>query len=65
MVPDLSSPLDMYWDNFKAFAQAKESRDHHKNKHILRWYHLIRECVEVRRYQDMQRYTWTEMLLIR
>ena len=40
-----SSPMDLYSDNSGAIAQAKEPRSHQKSKHILRWYHLIREIV--------------------
>ena len=42
VVPGSSNPLDVYCDNNGAIAQAKEPRQHQKNKHILRRYHLIR-----------------------
>ncbi|KAL0402008.1 UNVERIFIED_CONTAM: Retrovirus-related Pol polyprotein from transposon RE2 [Sesamum latifolium] len=32
-------------DNNGAIAQAKEPRSHHRSKHILRRYHLLREMV--------------------
>jgi hypothetical protein len=43
--PSVSSPLDLYCDNSGAIAQAKESRNHQKNKHVLRKFHLIRAIV--------------------
>ena len=46
VVPAMSSPLDVYCDNNGAIAQAREPRQHQKNKHILRKYHLIRQFVE-------------------
>ena len=46
VVPGSSNPLDVYCDNNGAIAQAKEPRQHQKNKHVLRRYHLIRQFVE-------------------
>jgi hypothetical protein len=46
IVPSASSPMDLYYDNSGAIAQAKESRSHEKSKHILRRYHLIREIID-------------------
>ena len=46
VVQGASNPLDVYCDNNGAIAQAKEPRQHQKNKHILMRYHLIREIVE-------------------
>jgi hypothetical protein len=43
--PTASSPLDLYCDSNGAIAQAKEPRNHQKNKHVLRKFHLIREFV--------------------
>jgi hypothetical protein len=43
--PSVSSPLDLYCDNNGAIAQAKELRNHQKNKHVLWKFHLIREIV--------------------
>jgi hypothetical protein len=40
-----SSPLNLYCDNNGAIAQAKEPRNHQKNKHVLRKFHLIREFI--------------------
>jgi hypothetical protein len=39
--PNMSSPLNRYCDNNGAIAQAKEPRNHQKNKHVLRKFHLI------------------------
>jgi hypothetical protein len=41
----VSSPLDLYCDNNGAIAQAKEPRNHQKNKHVLQKFHLIQETV--------------------
>ena len=38
--------MPLYCDNIGAVAQAKEPRSHHKSKHILRWFHLVREIIE-------------------
>ena len=46
VVQGASNPLDVYCDNNGAIVQAKEPRQHQKNKHILRCYHLIREIIE-------------------
>jgi hypothetical protein len=46
VVPAMSNSLDVYCDSNGAIAQAREPRDHHKSKHILRRYHLIRQFVE-------------------
>jgi hypothetical protein len=35
-----SSPLKLYCDNNGAIEQAKEPRNHQKNKHVLRKFHL-------------------------
>ena len=43
--PNASSPLNLYCDNNGAIAQAKEPRNHQKNKHVLRKFHLIREFI--------------------
>jgi hypothetical protein len=43
--PNASSPLNLYCDNNGAIVQAKEPRNHQKNKHVLRKFHLIREFV--------------------
>jgi hypothetical protein len=41
VVPSASSPMDLYYDNSGAIAQAKEPRSHKKSKHVLQCYHLI------------------------
>ena len=46
VVQGSSNPLEVYCDNSGAIAQAKEPRQHQKNKHILRRFHLIQEIVE-------------------
>ena len=46
VVPSIVNPVDLYCDNNRAIAQAKEPRSHQRTKHILRRYHLIREIVE-------------------
>jgi ribonuclease HI len=46
VVQGASNPLDVYCDNNGAIAQAKEPRQHQKNKHIRMRYHQIREFVE-------------------
>lgn len=40
------SPVDLYYDQSGAIAQAKEPRSHQKSKHILRRYHLICEIID-------------------
>ena len=40
------NPVPLYCDNNGAIALAKESRSHHKSRHILRKYHLIREIID-------------------
>ncbi|KAJ8753518.1 hypothetical protein K2173_022759 [Erythroxylum novogranatense] len=45
IVPSIASPIDLYCDNNGAIAQAKEPNSHHRSKHILRRFHLIREII--------------------
>ncbi|KAL0400286.1 UNVERIFIED_CONTAM: hypothetical protein Sradi_2371900 [Sesamum radiatum] len=45
MVPSIAEPVVIFCDNNGAIAQAKEPRSHHRSKHILRCYHLLREMV--------------------
>ncbi|KAL0378507.1 UNVERIFIED_CONTAM: Retrovirus-related Pol polyprotein from transposon TNT 1-94 [Sesamum radiatum] len=45
VVPSSAEPVVIFCDNNGAIAQAKESRSHHRSKHILRRYHLLREMV--------------------
>ena len=46
VIPEIENPVPLYYDNTGAVAQAKEPRAHHKSKHILRRFHLVREIVE-------------------
>ncbi|KAJ9561794.1 hypothetical protein OSB04_006954 [Centaurea solstitialis] len=45
VVASISRPIDIYCDNSGSVAQAKEPREHHKSRHVLRKYHLIREII--------------------
>ncbi|KAK4430722.1 Retrovirus-related Pol polyprotein from transposon TNT 1-94 [Sesamum alatum] len=45
VVPSIAEPIVIFYDNNRAIAQAKEPRSHHRFKHILRRYHLLREMV--------------------
>ncbi|KAK4380813.1 Retrovirus-related Pol polyprotein from transposon RE2 [Sesamum angolense] len=45
VVPNIAEPVVIFCDNNGAIAQAKEPRSHHRSKHILRRYHLLREMV--------------------
>ncbi|KAL0418972.1 UNVERIFIED_CONTAM: hypothetical protein Sradi_1310700 [Sesamum radiatum] len=44
-LPSIAEPVVIFCDNNGAIAQAKESRFHHRSKHILACYHLLREMV--------------------
>ncbi|KAL0294864.1 UNVERIFIED_CONTAM: Retrovirus-related Pol polyprotein from transposon TNT 1-94 [Sesamum angustifolium] len=44
-VLSIVEPVVIFYDNNRAIAKAKESRSHHRSKHILRCYHLLREMV--------------------
>ena len=46
IVLSTSDPVDLYYDNNGAIAQAKEPRSHQRSKHILICYHLIREIIK-------------------
>ena len=46
VVPEIKNLVPLYHDNTGAVAQAKEPKFHHKSKHILRCFHLIREIIE-------------------
>ncbi|KAL0455318.1 UNVERIFIED_CONTAM: hypothetical protein Slati_0871000 [Sesamum latifolium] len=41
----IGEPVVIFCDNNEAIAQAKEPRSHHRFKHILRQYHLLREMI--------------------
>ncbi|KAJ9552498.1 hypothetical protein OSB04_016543 [Centaurea solstitialis] len=45
VVASISRPIDIICDNSGAVAQAKEPREYHKSRHVLRKYHLIREII--------------------
>ncbi|KAJ9544434.1 hypothetical protein OSB04_024141 [Centaurea solstitialis] len=45
VVTSISRPVDIYCDNSGVVAHAKEPREHHKSRHVLRKYHLIREII--------------------
>ncbi|KAJ9542203.1 hypothetical protein OSB04_028709 [Centaurea solstitialis] len=45
VVASVSRPIDIFCDNSGAVAQSKEPREHHKSRHVLRKYHLIREII--------------------
>ncbi|KAL0325351.1 UNVERIFIED_CONTAM: Retrovirus-related Pol polyprotein from transposon TNT 1-94 [Sesamum radiatum] len=45
VVPSIVEPVVILCDNNMAIAQVKEPRYHHRSKHILRRYHLLREMV--------------------
>ncbi|KAJ9557116.1 LOW QUALITY PROTEIN: hypothetical protein OSB04_011730 [Centaurea solstitialis] len=45
VVASISRPIDIFCDNSGVVAQAKEPREHHKSRHVLRKYHLIREII--------------------
>ncbi|KAL0353182.1 UNVERIFIED_CONTAM: hypothetical protein Sangu_0899500 [Sesamum angustifolium] len=45
-VPSITEVVVIFCDNIGAIAQAKKSRSHHRSKHILRRYHMLREMVE-------------------
>ena len=46
VIPSISDPVNLYYDNNGAIAQAKEPRSHQRSKYILKCYHLIREIIE-------------------
>ncbi|KAL0455666.1 UNVERIFIED_CONTAM: Retrovirus-related Pol polyprotein from transposon RE2 [Sesamum latifolium] len=45
VVPSIAEPVVIFCDNNGAIAQAKEPESHHRSKHILRHYHLLREML--------------------
>ena len=46
VVRSINGQVLLYCDNIGAIAQAKEPRSHHKTKHVLHHYHLIRKIME-------------------
>ncbi|KAL0463005.1 UNVERIFIED_CONTAM: Retrovirus-related Pol polyprotein from transposon TNT 1-94 [Sesamum latifolium] len=45
VVPSIAEPVVIFCDNNWAIAQAEEPRSHHRSKHIVRRYHLVKEMV--------------------
>ncbi|KAL0285291.1 UNVERIFIED_CONTAM: hypothetical protein Sangu_2786900 [Sesamum angustifolium] len=45
-VSSITEPGVIFCDNNGAIAQANEPRSHHRSKHILRRYHLLRKMME-------------------
>ncbi|XP_073120320.1 secreted RxLR effector protein 161-like [Henckelia pumila] len=45
VIPCDVDPVPVYCNNTGAVAQAKEPRSHHRSKHILRNFHIIREIM--------------------
>ncbi|KAL0308938.1 UNVERIFIED_CONTAM: Retrovirus-related Pol polyprotein from transposon RE2 [Sesamum radiatum] len=45
VVPSIAEPVIIFYNNNGAIAQAKKPRSHHRSKHILRHYHMLREMV--------------------
>ncbi|KAL0286031.1 UNVERIFIED_CONTAM: Retrovirus-related Pol polyprotein from transposon TNT 1-94 [Sesamum radiatum] len=45
VVSSIAEPVVIFCDNTGAIAQVKEPRSHHRSKHILRRYHLLRKMV--------------------
>ncbi|KAL0361555.1 UNVERIFIED_CONTAM: Retrovirus-related Pol polyprotein from transposon TNT 1-94 [Sesamum radiatum] len=45
VVPSIAKPVVIFCDNNGAIAQVKKPRSHHRSKHILRRYHLLREMI--------------------
>ncbi|KAL0413061.1 UNVERIFIED_CONTAM: hypothetical protein Sradi_1507800 [Sesamum radiatum] len=45
VVLSIAEPVVIFCDNNGTIAQVKEPRSHHRSKHILRRYHLLREMV--------------------
>ena len=43
VIPKNEGPVSLYHDNTGAIIQAKKSRSHYRSKHILRYFHLIRD----------------------
>ncbi|KAH9658932.1 protein kinase domain-containing protein [Citrus sinensis] len=46
VVPALTAPLKLFYDNSGVVAQSKEPMNHKKQKHIESKYHLIRDIVQ-------------------
>ena len=46
VVPALESIVLVHCDSTGAISQAKDQKLHHRTKHVLRRYHLVREIIE-------------------
>ncbi|KAL0359924.1 UNVERIFIED_CONTAM: Secreted RxLR effector protein [Sesamum angustifolium] len=54
VVPSIAEPIVIFCDNNGVIAQEKEPRSHHRSKHILKCYHLLRKMVSRGTFE------WTE-----
>jgi hypothetical protein len=45
VVPSVSNPLDLYYDNSGAITQVKEPRAHKRVKHVLQRYHVLHKII--------------------
>ena len=45
VIPSIDGPILLYYDSSSAIAQTKEPKSHHRTKHVLRCYYLVREIV--------------------
>ncbi|KAL0454863.1 UNVERIFIED_CONTAM: hypothetical protein Slati_0825500 [Sesamum latifolium] len=45
VVPSITEPVVIFCENNGAIAQAKELISHHRSRHILKSYHLLREMM--------------------
>ena len=41
VIPSIDDPILLYYDSSNAIVQAKESKSHHRTKHVLCRYHLM------------------------
>jgi hypothetical protein len=44
VVPNISSPINLYHDNTGAIDQSKKLRSHQRSKHVIQWF--IREIID-------------------
>ena len=45
VIPSIDGPVLLYCDSSSAITQIKESKSHHRTKHVLCRYHLVWEIV--------------------
>jgi len=43
MVSRIVDPIALYYDNNRVIAQTNELKSYQWSKHILKWFHFIRE----------------------